>query len=872
MSNNGPNTNKLALLGINLKPTPQQGTSSRLIVKNLPKHLTNDRFKQHFAKLGVITDCKLVTTKQGQFRQFGYIGYKTEKEAVNALDYFNNTFIDTSKITVELARPVGEHSDRPWSKYTQGSSAHSRHLAQKQSEIEKEKLRTKQLEEKKKLNKEAVEKDIQRKRQLLVDIFHQGVDVDDPKLKEYLSVMQPRSNKQTWTNDDGHSSNLVTNLKKQSDKLDAVEKKIKSQVVAVANKKPGGSGLLVSKVHVKFDSDESDESDEDYQDLHAAPSAKSDSEESEKGSEKESEREKEEENEDKEEENEDKEEEENEDKEEKKKKKKEDNKQKKEKLEKSLLSDSDSEKIQMHQQRKERKKTMPDMDLIADTGRLFLRNLAFTCTQEDLQKFFSRYGPISEIHIPMDKKTKAHKGIAFILFLLPEHAIKAFLDANGKIFQGRLLDILPGKEKPVVEVHVDEKSSYKKQLAKKRTETSFWNSLFMNRDAVAESMAKRLGVSKADILNPEASDVAVRMALAETQIINETKEFLKKHGVDLDSVTDRSTTVLLVKNIPSTTEESELRQVFVPHGELGRVLLVPSKTFAVVEYLYPNEAKAAYRHLNYSKFKHLPLFLEWAPANVFSTEYSALQHEAPPEEPTMEEETEGMTLFVKNLSFKTTKETLESVFKAISDDPQGIRNVTIATKPDPKHKGQTLSMGFGFVEFAHKQDIQRALKNLQGVLVDGHALTLKLSQRTSEKPEKSKKAKTTPSELPPGSSGTKLLVRNVPFESTRHELKSLFSQFGNLKSFRLPKKFDGTHRGFAFVDFLTTHDAKNAMTNLSATHFYGRHLVLEWADEGLENVDDLRARTRLLVDEPDPKRRRITLEREDGGGEGDESE
>ena len=44
--------------------------------------------------------------REGMSRKFGFIGYKTEAEAKKALKFFNNTFVDTSKISVELAKPV----------------------------------------------------------------------------------------------------------------------------------------------------------------------------------------------------------------------------------------------------------------------------------------------------------------------------------------------------------------------------------------------------------------------------------------------------------------------------------------------------------------------------------------------------------------------------------------------------------------------------------------------------------------------------------------------------------------------------------------------------------------------------------------------
>ena len=45
-----------------------------------------------------------------------------------------------------------------------------------------------------------------------------------------------------------------------------------------------------------------------------------------------------------------------------------------------------------------------------------------------------------------------------------------------------------------------------------------------------------------------------------------------------------------------------------------------------------------------------------------------------------------------------------------------------------------------------------------------------------------------------------------------------------IKSLRLPMKF-GSHRGFAFVEFVTKQEAQNALQALSSTHLYGRHLV-----------------------------------------------
>lgn len=66
------------------------------------------------------------------------------------------------------------------------------------------------------------------------------------------------------------------------------------------------------------------------------------------------------------------------------------------------------------------------------------------------------------------------------------------------------------------------------------------------------------------------------------------------------------------------------------------------------------------------------------------------------------------------------------------------------------------------------------------------------------------------------------------------------SAHGHLKSVRLPKKFDSRTRGFAFLEFVSRHEAENAFNALRHTHLLGRHLVLEWAEEAEQDLDVLR--------------------------------
>lgn len=55
-----------------------------------------------FAAFGTVTDCSLKFTKDGKFRKFGFVGFRSEEEANRALAQLNKSFVDTSRVTVYL--------------------------------------------------------------------------------------------------------------------------------------------------------------------------------------------------------------------------------------------------------------------------------------------------------------------------------------------------------------------------------------------------------------------------------------------------------------------------------------------------------------------------------------------------------------------------------------------------------------------------------------------------------------------------------------------------------------------------------------------------------------------------------------------------
>ena len=48
---------------------------------------------------------------------------------------------------------------------------------------------------------------------------------------------------------------------------------------------------------------------------------------------------------------------------------------------------------------------------------------------------YSFTGPLTEVSLPIDTLTKKLKGFAFVTYMIPEHAVKAFSELDGIIFQ-----------------------------------------------------------------------------------------------------------------------------------------------------------------------------------------------------------------------------------------------------------------------------------------------------------------------------------------------------------------------------------------------------------------------------------------------------
>lgn len=797
--------------------------SSRIFVKHLPPNITEAAFRKHFTH-GQITDIKLIPE-----RRIGYVGYSNPAEAAKAVKLFNRSFIRMSKVSVELAKPIADPS------------------LLKKTKQAKEQENDRPQEPNAEVNSKKRKRD--------------ALDQSDPKLQEFLDLgLGKKTKKSALDNVEVLEEKSTVDGGISDDEYEDVPK-------AKRVSRPTATKGAPREAKNPDDQNNQETVDDEPSIIpvnqpEVAASATDDD---------------------------------------------------WLRSRTSRLLDLDDEIIPPTsvpsppiQQEQEAEPAVPDeieshivsgevdksredsfLETIRKTRRLFVRNLSYSTTEDELRAHFEEYGEVVEIHVPRDSSgNKGNKGFAFVLFEKPDAAQAAFHGRDKQPLNGRIQHLLPAsaKRESIDELTLSKLPLKQQNLLRKKSKAANfrlnWNALYMSQDAVNTSMAERLGISKSELLDPTSSQEAVKQALTEASVIHDTKAYFKANGVDLDAfkTSQRGDTAILVKNYPHGTTAEEIRNLFEEHGRVLRVLMPPSGNLCIVQFP-EGEAKTAFARLAYRRFKDSILFLEKAPKNllvgnglqnVTITEPAGVQKVSGSEllgPDNDDKHAESSTLFVRNLSFSTQTAHLVEQFQHL----EGFKSALVRTKKAPQNPGAVLSMGFGFLEFSDQAAAQAALKTIDGHILHGHKLQARASHRGQDAAEQRKREDTAKKIA---GQKTKIIVKNLPFQATKADVRALFSAHCSIRACRLPRNIQGRAKGYAFVEAASVRDAEIAMNMLRDVHLLGRKLSLELAEESIEDSEAVieamskktsRQQDKMTMQKLTGDRKRVVLGDEDDG-------
>ena len=78
---------------------------------------------------------------------------------------------------------------------------------------------------------------------------------------------------------------------------------------------------------------------------------------------------------------------------------------------------------------------------------IFVGNLSYDISQDDLVEVFKEYGNVQRVHIPVDRETGRKRGFAFVEMEIKADETKAIAALDGAEWMGRSIKVNEARER-----------------------------------------------------------------------------------------------------------------------------------------------------------------------------------------------------------------------------------------------------------------------------------------------------------------------------------------------------------------------------------------------------------------------------------------
>ncbi|OWM77099.1 polyadenylate-binding protein 6-like isoform X2 [Punica granatum] len=183
-------------------------------------------------------------------------------------------------------------------------------------------------------------------------------------------------------------------------------------------------------------------------------------------------------------------------------------------------------------------------------------------------------------------------------------------------------------------------------------------------------------------------------------------------------------------------------------------------------------------------------------------------------------------LYVKNLGEDMTEDCLQDKFSEFGK----VSNVVIMKNGEGKSKE------FGFVNFETPEAAMKAMEALNGSLLGSKTLFVGRAQKKAEREELLKDARSEVARYRGRRNASNLYVKNLDASVDDSMLKEHFSSIGTITSARVMRNPDGSSRGFGFVCYTTSEEARRALVAFNGITFRGKPLYVAMAQQKEERI------------------------------------
>ncbi|GLT47315.1 hypothetical protein SLA2020_210200 [Shorea laevis] len=178
-------------------------------------------------------------------------------------------------------------------------------------------------------------------------------------------------------------------------------------------------------------------------------------------------------------------------------------------------------------------------------------------------------------------------------------------------------------------------------------------------------------------------------------------------------------------------------------------------------------------------------------------------------------------IFIKNLDKSIDHKALHDTFSAFGN----ILSCKVATDSSGQSKG------YGFVQYDNEESAQKAIDQLNGMLLNDKLVYVGPFVRKQERDTATNKTKF-----------YNIYVKNLSESTTDEDLQKIFGEFGTITSAVVMRDADGKSKGFGFVNFEDADDAASAVESLNGKKFDDKEWYVGKAQKKSEREVELKLR------------------------------
>ncbi|GAM25555.1 hypothetical protein SAMD00019534_087300 [Acytostelium subglobosum LB1] len=490
---------------------------------------------------------------------------------------------------------------------------------------------------------------------------------------------------------------------------------------------------------------------------------------------------------------------------------------------------------------------------------IYISNLGFDTTTDQLEEYFSSIGPIKRSFIvtkPNDKTRCA--GTAFLWFALEEHAAKAIKEKNRQQFNNRKIKVEAAKPKrdtpqqnsrgqkgandekqPQQQQQQQQQTQQPQQQPQQPQQQSGRVTIIINNfnEEDKTKAAEIIGIKPATIHSIKLiqfSDATVRLMCWDHKGATEVMSKLatvKLHGKPLIFAreTEEMNHELVLRNLPFTVNIKMIKDKFQPYGDILLVKLPTkqaagekaqqvAKGFGFILFTTRKSAENAMKELNGSKFGQRPFAIDWSISNDKYKDIKVKQEEEKAKaaaaavkkaeddednEDEAKEEGEGKTVdFNDDGEEEGDEEKVKFEGNEDEDDDEEMDD----DKEDEGMEDDDDDEVENMDEEGEGDDDESDFSEYDDDKFDAETKRDRIERERQERLEMADRNKKEMDE------GKTLFIRNVSFDTTQADLETKFEEFGKLKFARLViDQVTNKPTGKAFVKYLSLDSAKKAL-------------------------------------------------------------